>query len=393
MHVLIAAVSSATAPTGICRHAANLARGLVQEDVASEITLAVGSWQAQYFQTAFLLDNRRIHLATCEVGRGAIERNLWYLNRLPTLAKLIAADVVHLSFPAPVLRFLMPCPVAATIHDLYPYDEPRNFAGSRVIFNRWFLRCCLHNSDALACVSEFTLKRLAALAPPLVIQKAERIYNCVAPAVDIPNAAPVSDLAHRPFLLAVAQHRANKNLDLLLRAFAQSREQRFLPPDCALVLVGSAGPQTRRLMKIIEQGSLAGDVFMLSAIPDAELAWLYRKAALLVVPSRIEGFCLPVVEALHQGCRVLCSDIPVLREIGGSGCQYFALNAPDPVEELAHGMAAAIERPRPTLGHPERFSVANMAYRYLELYSRIRRSALPGSMLLDPVQRVDRHAG
>lgn len=393
MHVLITAVSSATAPTGICRHAANLARGLADENGISKVTLAVGSWQTGYFSTAFRLDNWKIQLTICPVGRGAIARNLWYLNQLPTLAKRIAAEVVHLSFPAPVLRPLMPCPIVATIHDLYPYDEPQNFAGSKIVFNRWLLRCCLHNSDALACVSEFTLHRLAAIGPASAIQKAQRIYNGVAAADSISKAAPVEGLAHRPFVLAVAQHRANKNLDLLLRAFAKSREKRLLRDDCALVLVGSAGPQTLRLLKIIDEGSLARDVFMISAISDSELGWLYRKAALLVVASRVEGFCLPVIEALHQSCRVLCSNIPVLWEIGGPGCQYFDLKATDPVEELAHSMAAAVEGPRPILSHPERFSLAKMADSHMKLYSGILRSAPRARMLAGPAPRVDRHVG
>jgi hypothetical protein len=115
--------------------------------------LAVGSWQTEYFRTAFDLNNPKIQVTSCKSQYRAFDQNLWYLFELPALAKAIAADVVHLSFPAPLFRHRMPCRGVATINDLYPYDEPENSAASKLMFNRWLLGMCLRNSDALACVS------------------------------------------------------------------------------------------------------------------------------------------------------------------------------------------------------------------------------------------------
>jgi glycosyltransferase involved in cell wall biosynthesis len=371
MHVLIAAVSSALKPTGICRHATNLARSLAGTSEITKITLAVGSWQVEYFRTAFKLNDSKITVLPCKLHYPALNRNLWYLFELPVLAKVIAADVVHLSFPAPLFRCRMPCRVVATIHDLYPYDEPMNFSASKLMFNRWLLRMCLRNTDALTCVSDYTLERLGAIAPPSVMKKAQRIYNCVDFVPSISRAPSVSGLASRPFLLAVAQHRVHKNLHLLLRAFAESRSQQVLPKDCGLVFVGSRGPETRCLQELIEELRLGQNVFLLSIVTDAELDWLYRNALLLVAPSRIEGFCLPVVEALQRRCRVVCSDIPVLREVGESACEYFDLNAPDPVGQLTCHMGLALGKPQPTAPHPERFSARNVAASHIKLYCRI----------------------
>jgi len=368
MHVLITGVSSALGPTGICRHATNLARCLADTDEITKITLAVGSWQMQYFRTAFELNSPKISLTSCKMPYRALNRNLWYLFELPALAKAIAADVVHLSFPAPLVARRMPCRVVATIHDLYPYDEPENFAASKLMFNRWVLRMCLRNSDALACVSDYTVERLTAIAPPSVIRKTQRIYNCVDFVSSAFQAPSVPGLARRPFLLAVAQHRVHKNLDLLLRAFAELRSQQVVPDDCGLVLVGSRGPETRFLLELIEQLRLKQNVFVLATVTDAELEWLYRNTLLLVAPSRIEGFCMPVAEALHRRCRVVCSDIPVLREVGESACEYFNLNAPDPVGQLACHMRLALRKPQPAAPHTERFSARNTAALHVKLY-------------------------
>jgi glycosyltransferase involved in cell wall biosynthesis len=54
----------------------------------------------------------------------------------------------------------------------------------------------------------------------------------------------------------------------------------------------------------------------------AELAALYRNANVVVLPSRAEGFGLPVTEALASGGTVVASDIPVLREVGADAVLY-----------------------------------------------------------------------
>ncbi|QLH48117.1 MAG: glycosyltransferase [Bacteroidota bacterium] len=52
-----------------------------------------------------------------------------------------------------------------------------------------------------------------------------------------------------------------------------------------------------------------------SSCSDAELAEWYQHASCVVSLSEYEGFNLPVAEAISMGCRVVCSDIPVHREL------------------------------------------------------------------------------
>ncbi len=60
----------------------------------------------------------------------------------------------------------------------------------------------------------------------------------------------------------------------------------------------------------------ANGVHALGHVSPGELEWLYRNATLVVVPSRYEGFGLPLLEAAARGAAVLASDIPALRETG-----------------------------------------------------------------------------
>jgi alpha-1,2-rhamnosyltransferase len=70
-------------------------------------------------------------------------------------------------------------------------------------------------------------------------------------------------------------------------------------------------------------------LFLLRDATDSELDHAYRHASALVIASSIEGFGLPVAEAFQHGLPVLCSDIPVFREIADGRAAFFGLDSPD----------------------------------------------------------------
>jgi len=386
MRVVISAVSSARRPSGICRHAANLAIALSQYSDVS-LTLLVGDWQLGYFQDAFGLPAVACDIVPIAIAANAVARNFWYYLRLPEIAQHYRADLVHLSFPAPLRRSQFQCPIVLSLHDLYPYDAPRNFGYSRVLFNRVFLRQSLRASDAIVCSSRFTLDRLRRYAGQAAMQKAMHIYQSVT--LDSSADAAPAALHHlrQPFLLAVAQHRRNKNLDLLLAAFGRFRQQAS-KQEFRLVIVGSPGPETTALHAMVKRLSLQQHVVFLSELSDKELCFLYRKCELMIVPSSIEGFCFPLVEAVRCGSRVLCSDIPVLREIGESRCDYFPLQPRNPAA-LAAAIEAALLKPPPPPHISDRFRPDKIACQYLALYSTLlaggRQSAFPPQLCHESV--------
>jgi glycosyltransferase involved in cell wall biosynthesis len=368
MRILISAVSSARHPSGICRHAANLATALSRSCGVS-LTLLVGSWQLRYFKDAFGVHSGAFDVVPVAIARNALSRNLWYYFRLPEIAQQYGTDVVHLTFPAPLRRSHFHCPVVLSLHDLYPYDAPRNFGYFRVLFNRAFLRQSLQACDAVVCSSRFTLDRLGHYAPQIASKKATQIYQSVTldPSVEL---APASQAgSHQRYLLTVAQHRHNKNLDLLLSAFAVFRQHRSRQ-DFRLVIVGSEGPETAALHAQVDRLSLQQHVLFLSELRDAELCWYYRRCELMIAPSSIEGFCFPVAEALRCGSRVLCSDISILREIGESCCDYFSLQ-PSSAAALARAMEAAMLRVVPQPHASDRFGPNEIAQQYMALYSTL----------------------
>jgi len=111
-------------------------------------------------------------------------------------------------------------------------------------------------------------------------------------------------------------------------------------------------------------------------VPDAELEALWALADCAVFPTLAEGFGLPVVEAMDRGVPVACSDIPVLREVGGDVPAYFDPRAP---ADLAAAVERAIDGGAERAARGRRraagYSWAEAARGTLEAYERARRGA------------------
>jgi len=99
------------------------------------------------------------------------------------------------------------------------------------------------------------------------------------------------------------------------------------------------------IAEIANHPQLGHRLFWFDDVGDDELAYLYERGRALVLPSFAEGFGLPIVEAAWRGRAVLCSDIPVFREVGGAGAIYFRVNdaraLADCVKEFLAGRIAA----------------------------------------------------
>ena len=110
----------------------------------------------------------------------------------------------------------------------------------------------------------------------------------------------------------------------------------------ALVLVGHPEPYSdASCERIAAELGVTGRVRSSATSPDAELEGLWRLASAAAFPTRAEGFGMPVLEAMHRGVPVACSDIPVLREVGGD--VPHVLPADDPAATAAAIQAAIAE--------------------------------------------------
>lgn len=129
----------------------------------------------------------------------------------------------------------------------------------------------------------------------------------------IPPLPWLDELSDRPWVLHVGSCIPRKRIDVLLDIVAEVRRT-F--PDVRLVKVG--GEWTAEQRAQIERLGLSGATVHITGLSRTDLAEVYRRAPVVLVPSESEGFGLPVIEALACGSAVIASDLPVLREVGGS---------------------------------------------------------------------------
>lgn len=370
MKILVSAVSFSSCVSGVQRHAFNMVHCLLPRPEISALHIAVAPWQASLLPEVGLIPDGKLFTHVAKTKRSSVSRNLWHYRQLPELAATIEADVVHLTIPVPVRASAFTCPTVVTLHDLYPYEIPQNFGFPKFVFNRAVLRQCLCNVTAIACVSDTTRRALHQRMPSGVGQKAVRIYNCVEPARLSAIESPIPNWQGQPFLLSVAQHRRNKNIPVLIRAFDRILRRGRANPALMLVVVGMQGPETPHIQKLVSSLGLRERIHLLEGLSDAELQWCYERCAAVVAPSITEGFGLPVAEALLTGGRIVCSDIPAFREVGGAYCRYVTLQQ-DAESSLADAIAVALRQPKqPPVPLPQ-FAGSAQAQEYVSLYRRL----------------------
>jgi glycosyltransferase involved in cell wall biosynthesis len=159
---------------------------------------------------------------------------------------------------------------------------------------------------------------------------------------DLALPADAADRARRlglpdgPFVLSLATLEPRKGLDVLIRALAQPTA-----PDVPLLIIGQpgwGGVDPAQMARA--EGLPDGRVRALGRLPDADLAAALSRATALVVPSRAEGFGLPVLEAMQAGTPVVCSTDPALAEVGGDAVRTTPIgDAPALAEALAEVLA------------------------------------------------------
>lgn len=124
------------------------------------------------------------------------------------------------------------------------------------------------------------------------------------------------------FILFVGTLQPRKNIVRLIEAFAQVRKELKTPKDLELVIVGKKGWLYEEILETPGKLGIEKRVKFLEDVDDSELTPLYSHALCFVLPSLYEGFGLPVLEAMQQGCPVITSNVSSLPEAGGDACLY-----------------------------------------------------------------------
>jgi len=219
-----------------------------------------------------------------------------------------------------------------TVHDLFYRTCPRN--ASDVVLGH-FLYAGIQRCDLAVCISTETaddLQRVYRFPTDRIRLVPQHVDLSRFPA-DAPSPLPDD----RPYVLHTSSEEPRKNFDVVLRAFARLRAMPGFK-DFQLVKVGRAENARRRAdhLALIEQLGIADAVRFFDRVEDPAYGALFRGAHCFFLPSSAEGFGLPLLEALGQGCPGVAGDILSLREIGGEEALYAH---PRDAESMAERMA------------------------------------------------------
>jgi glycosyltransferase involved in cell wall biosynthesis len=243
-------------------------------------------------------------------------------------------DIYHSLFhllPAGLRRGpLAPRRIVVSLHDLIWIDHAHQNGGNW-IEAEWLKRfggiaipAALRTADHVICGSQATSDRASVWVPS---ERRTTIHHGIDTRWLLTPASPAGG---SPYVAAFGFAKPHKNIRCLVRAFAKVREQR---PDLRLVLVGGDGGAADEL----RAAGLAEHVTITGPLQDDEVRAVMSGARLFVVPSLIEGFGLPALEAMAVGTPLVIADTPALREVAGDAALRFNPTDPDQLAEVITG--------------------------------------------------------
>ena len=277
-------------------------------------------------------------------GVPAANRARWAIGETLAVgraARRAGADVLHV--PANIGPSRSPVPVAVTLHDVLPFTHPEwvptpAFGG----LLRSMIRGAARNASRVLTISEASRRD---------IREVLGIDGARIDVIPLAGSAPLEvELPPREpdLLFSPGTRMPHKNVETLLRALA------LIPVGRRPRLVVTGGVDDDPLVALVSDLGLGDHVRIERWLSREDLERAYARATAVVLPTRFEGFGLPVLEAMERGCPVICSDLPVLREVAGDAAVYADPADPD---SFAAAITASLSRP----DELERLSAAGRA--------------------------------
>jgi glycosyltransferase involved in cell wall biosynthesis len=286
----------------------------------------------------------------------------------------MGADVIH----APTLLFppRRRTPLVVTIHDVVPWTHPETLTSRGVRWHRRMAERAANVADAIVVPTEAVATRLhdvvnvgpgrvhaigAGVALALQREPTKEFAAAVAARLQLPEL----------YVLTLATLEPRKGLDVLIDAI-----RRLGTTAPRLVVVGQPGWGGVDVARMARDAGLAdGQLKLIGQLPDDELAVVLRRASLLVMPSRAEGFGLPVAEAMTVGTPVVCTDDAALVEVAGDAAEIVpvgdAAALATAIGELAADAVRRATLVQRGLARATRFDWDDVARRAWDVYRQV----------------------
>ena len=306
--------------TGVGRYIRNLVEQLQVIDKTNEYVLFVRSRDyARIKNQELRIKDYRWKVVKADIRWHSVEEQF----RFPQILNRENLDLMH--FPYFSVPLLYTKPFVITIHDLiinhFPTGQattlPLPFYKLKYLGYQFVLQQAARRAKKILTVSNATKKEIIEhlnVPEKKIVVSYEGVDKRV-----LSNKNQKSSLKETYFLY-VGNAYPHKNLEFLLNGFKIFTDQQ---KNVRLVLVGKDDFFYKRLKEKVVAMGLSNSVIFLQNVEDDELGNLYHHATAVVLPSLMEGFGLPAVEAMGAGSLVVASDIPAFREVCKDVALYF----------------------------------------------------------------------
>ena len=227
-----------------------------------------------------------------------------------------------------------------TVHDFWYQISPESLNWLHVMAKRIFLKSDIQRADSVVTVSQGTAQRLF----DWIGYKSEIISPAISDIFQPQDQEQINTALeyysiHTPYLLNIATWEPRKNVKLLVKTFIRMKQEGLIPSH-QLVLVGKKGWDYEDIETLIVESRL-NSITVINYIPNDHLPALYAGSDSFVFPSIYEGFGIPVLEARACGSQAVTTDIPELRQAGGTDTIYI-----QPTEKgIREGILKALNNP------------------------------------------------
>ena len=210
------------------------------------------------------------------------------------------------------------------VHDLIPITHPEFCRPGELERHRRRMHNVLKLGHGIVANSQETLTNLGIFSRSVSLPVPPSIVAPLAPGLS--RALPAPRPINEPYFVVLSTIEPRKNHLMLLHLWRRLREEMGENAP-RLVIIGQRGWECENVVDLLERSELLhGFVFEFSRCNDADLATYLHHAQALLFPSFVEGYGMPLIEALAAGLPVIASDLKVFRE--------FAADIPEYVDPL-----------------------------------------------------------
>lgn len=221
------------------------------------------------------------------------------------------------------------------IHDVIPFRLPERYP-EQTFYTRYFLRTVMGAADGVVTISYTVRDALVDLFPE--VRGKLRVIPSYSAKADALAVADATSGHERGRFLMVGMTRRHKNLDWGAAGVEKAAQS---VPGLRLDAVGVWPDFWEDVCRVAADPHRRSQLVLHDYVDEPELDGFYRGAQALLYLSTEEGMGLPPLEALARGCAVVCSDIPIFREVCGDAAFYVPLRDTDAlalvVAKLARG--------------------------------------------------------